>query len=140
MKYKLLKDLPWAKAGTDVEIEEKCRYGQLIRFYYENGELMSFYWKLDGDPRTSDFFEPIEEFWFEPIEEFWAPGRYDTHDGPEFTDDTLTPLGIMKQLVARSHELRKERPGRRVMSNTSHGAVHFPDLLQAFLEHLETKV
>jgi hypothetical protein len=65
MNYKLLKDLPFAKAGTVCTINTE-NPGYWID---ETGELFQFLWPEKwGDPRTSGWFTPVKEEsgWYEP--------------------------------------------------------------------------
>lgn len=58
-KYKLLKDLPFAKAGTEWDIR-KTPVGnfELTRWDNKRRVMWNFSW---GDPRESDWFEEVKE-------------------------------------------------------------------------------
>lgn len=99
-KYKLLKDLPWAEAGIQVQILGDEEKGWFIK--EANDEFGSAYvWTGDCDPRESDFFTPVED-------EMWRPedksdvfyyirtegdvGFHHWHDNDEY-DQNLFDIG-----------------------------------------------
>lgn len=51
MKYKLLKDLPWAKAWDIITIEQHCTHVYIWINHYSRDELIEYKW----------WFEPIQE-------------------------------------------------------------------------------
>ena len=63
MKYKLLKDLPWAQVGT-IYLEGIAHY------YMESGGANGLLAKHDVEPFTD---------WFEPIDERWKPEQGDRY-------------------------------------------------------------
>jgi len=61
MKYKLLKDLPFAKAGEVVELkgDDNCRDGST--WIVKDGTILMKWYSEWGDPRESGWFEEVKE-------------------------------------------------------------------------------
>ena len=84
MKYKLKRDLPFAKAGTKIEYRLKKDEHYAIFLYSTDGDDPSTYWiGLECDNR--DLAKMISEGWIEEIQprEFWI-AEYHNYQGKVF--------------------------------------------------------